>query len=703
LALINNGQDKTKRKKLDTSGIFQNDLNTTVTQLDTTQSTQQKPVSTKLDISGIFQDESFTGDFDSLKVAPQQEKEESKGIFQQLKEAFTGENLETEDTKKLAELGTKIRSPEVAKITSTAQFSATTPQEIANIITSNEGFEQRTDKKGNLIIIYPDKSEELVNAPGFSSADAFNIFNEAAQFFPAVKYAGMAKKFISKLARGAIGSGLTSTAKEGIQSQIGGEFDPSNIAVETAFGAVGEAIPAGIKALRQSRQAKLLGAEKDAIAETTETIAKADEATKATGVELFPAQKTQVPATLEKQSFIATLPTAQRASISALKKQNKQAGEAVENFLNDIAKSDVIETGAEKFRTASQKAIEAQKTIRKEKTSTLFNEAFADDTIADLTPVRELIENKLKDFPSGGEVENSLNKIIKLIDGEPSLRKLQNAKLEIDQMVAKFGEGSLGNTTKREVLEIKNALLNQMDEASPIYKQARELFAKESPAVEQLEKSLIGKIAKVDDEQLKTISKKIFDPEQTNVGSVLKTKKIIENVDPEAWNGLLRVELERRLGGIRSGLRETAGETVENIPAQLNRAIFGNQKQTNILLNSVSKEQAKNLRYIQTVLKKAGSGRLGGSQTATREEIKKELKGGVLNFFGNLFTPLETLKGGLSGATFDKNVKKMAEALFNTKWQPQLSKIRKINPNTPEAARLWTQLLNDIENENEVK
>lgn len=45
----------------------------------------------------------------------------------------------------------------------------------------------------------------------------------------------------------------------------------------------------------------------------------------------------------------------------------------------------------------------------------------------------------------------------------------------------------------------------------------------------------------------------------------------------------------------------------------------------------------------------------------------------------------------------------MATALFDTKWQPQLSKIRKINPNTPEAARLWTQLLNNIENENEVK
>ena len=192
----------------------------------------------------------------------------------------------------------------------------------------------------------------------------------------------------------------------------------------------------------------------------------------------------------------------------------------------------------------------------------------------------------------------TLKRVGNLISGKPNLRKLQNAKIEIDQMIAGFGDKSLGNSTKREVIQIKNALLDQMDEASPIFKEARELFASASPAVNELEQSIIGKIAKIDDTQQECIEKKIFDPEQANVKSVLDSKKVIDAVDPEAWNGLLRAELERRLGGIRSGLRETAGETVENIPAQLNRAIFGNQKQTNILLNSVSKEQAGGLIFI---------------------------------------------------------------------------------------------------------
>jgi len=117
--------------------------------------------------------------------------------------------------------------------------------------------------------------------------------------------------------------------------------------LSTVFGGIGEAIPAGFKALKASRQAKAIGAETEFITETAESIAKSEAATKATGVELFPAQKTLVPSTLEKQSFIATLPAAQRASVSALKNQNKQAGEAVEELLETIAGSDAIQTGAD--------------------------------------------------------------------------------------------------------------------------------------------------------------------------------------------------------------------------------------------------------------------------------------------------------------------------------------------------------------------
>lgn len=103
-------------------------------------------------------------------------------------------------------------------------------------------------------------------------------------------------------------------------------------------------------------------------------------------------------------------------------------------------------------------------------------------------------------------------------------------------------------------------------------------------------------------------------------------------MDPEAWDGLMRVELERRLGSIKPDAISGAGLTVENLPDQLNRAIFGNQKQASILKNSASPEQLKNLNYLQTALKRASTGRLGGSQTATRTEIIERLRRGFMSF-----------------------------------------------------------------------
>lgn len=139
---------------------------------------------------------------------------------------------------------------------------------------------------------------------------------------------------MQKVGLGSAGAGATQAIKEGVQSQIGGEFNTGEVVEATALGALGETIPAGIKSLRKGRQASLVGAEKDAIAETAETIAKADEATKATGVELFPAQKTLTPSSLEDQAFVATLAPAQKASVSSLKNKTSKSATQLKVFLN---------------------------------------------------------------------------------------------------------------------------------------------------------------------------------------------------------------------------------------------------------------------------------------------------------------------------------------------------------------------------------
>ena len=175
----------------------------------------------------------------------------------------------------------------------------------------------------------------------------------------------------------------------------------------------------------------------------------------------------------------------------------------------------------------------------------------------------------------------------------------------------------------------------------------------------------------------------------------MDAKKAIQDVDPNAWDEIVRTELERRLGSIKS---TTEAGTVENIPGQLYRALFPNEKSTKVLINSLDGEAKKNIKYLQTVLKRASLGRPGGSQTAAREEIKQELRGGIYQSLRNLFkNPINTLASTGEDAAFNSRVTALSKALYDPTWKAEMSKLRSFNPDSPAAARAMSQLIKDIE------
>ena len=220
-----------------------------------------------------------------------------------------------------------------------------------------------------------------------------------------------------------------------------------------------------------------------------------------------------------------------------------------------------------------------------------------------------------------------------------------------------------------------------------------------SPEVTAIRDSIIGKVEDLGDVELKQVSGKIFDPAQTNTAVVAKAKKIIDDVDPEAWNQLVRVELEKRLGSIKGS--PEAG-TIENIPGQLFRALFPNNKSTKVLMNALDAEGKKNLTYLKTALGRAKLGRPGGSQTATREEIKKEWRCGIVQSIRNFISsPLKTVASTGDDIAFNKRTRALAKALFDPTWKAEMKQLRQLNSNSPAAARAFTQLLTDIENTEE--
>lgn len=658
------------------------------------------------------------GSAPAIAQPPPAQQEEAPGFF----DFITGASRETPETAELPELQslttpvTTGRFGSDMKIAAGMLSSLHEDDQMEIIKTADPEAEFRRDQKGNVIVKLGSGQEALLNAPGFSTADAMQAAAQILAFVPAARMASVGRTLLQKAGIGALGAGTTQAGLQTTSGALGAEdpIKPGEIALAAGLGGAAEMVVPGIQMIRGGRQAAKVGAATDELADVGESVAKARTAQEgleaATGqkVGLFPGQQTQVPIALEKQSFLANLTPSSRKAAAALKSQNAEVNNAVNTFLDIIAPEQSVGGATTRFRTAANLAIDAAKATREEAASGIYKAAFKQGANTNLAPVKKLIAKGIESSAEGGQIQNTLKNISgllsggkKVVDGKevvlkPTLKKLHSAKIEIDRLLQKTGEGALGNTTKREVVKIKHALVKQMEEASDLYGQARAEFAKNSPAVNALEDSILGKVAKFDDVQVKNISKRIFDPD-TSPLAVQQAKKIIREVDPQAWDDLVRAEMERRLGSIRIDLTD-AGQTVENVPGQIHNALFGNAKNRKVLYAGLDSETAKNMRYLESVLKRAKMGRPGGSPTATREEIKKELQGGVFQAIRNFVaSPIKSAAGVGSDAMFARRTRAMADLVFNPDWAPKMQKLRKLNMNSPDAARAMAQLIKDAE------
>jgi len=675
------------------------------------------------------------------EIKPQQERDGNA-----FTDFFTGADRETRATKELPELGKGglLSGEDVSSVAKIAPVLLTTtnPSEIGKILESNfPNIRIQEDEKGNLIAgNNATGTRVVINKPGVSQLDILQGLGITAAFLPSAKIAGIGLKGANatlgltgkQLAKGAALSGATESVIQGAQELTGGDFDVEDVAISAGIGGLAEGAVPAIQAIRESSRLGKTGVAASDLADVGESVAKADKAIKgvkdATGIDvpLFEGQKTQIPSTLEKQSFIAQLPAGSKKALTEIRNQNKQVGKSVDKVIDLIADSNALVTGPSKFREASSKVLSAAKKERADATRPLYTAAFKESTESgskiNLSPVRRFINSEIKNLVEDDPATIALKSFINRLKGTKTkatkastildssgnpvvqaveskvkpltLEQLQSAKLTTDAQIDKMGglvPNSSQKNAKRLLNEAEAIYRDQIGKISPKFAEANKLFAQMSPKIEKIENSILGKISKLDDVGLKTASRKMFDAAETNPAVMINAKKAINKVDPDAWNQLLRTELERRIGSIKS----TADNiNMENLPGQLSRAIFGNNKQRKVLLNAVDGEMKKNLLFLETVLNRAKLGRPGGSQTAAREEIKSEIKGGAIQGIRNLFqSPIKSVIDIGSDASFNKKVKKLADVIFNPKWQSKMKKLRALSVNSPASARAMTQLL----------
>jgi len=509
-------------------------------------------------------------------------------------------------------------------------------------------------------------------------------------------------------------------------SEAGRGGTGTDVALQTGLGVTlspaAEGGAAYLRNVRRGRQAVAAGgteATDDAIGNAAREIEEAQRVTGDMNTRLLPAQQTLDPFQLEQQAFLGQNPEVSRRAFEVLRTQNKEVAADVANLLNQIAEPGSVGTSASRARTAANNIINAQKLIRAEKASPLYKRAFAAAPEVNVGPVNDVIDGILEELPQSGTIRAKVMQARNLLRGTtrkgvgangedvvdpPTLQQLHGAKMQIDEMLSAVGEKRLGPSTKRYLMQIKENLVGQMEESSDLYRQGRVAYRDASPAVDDLLDGVLGRVAKVKDTSLKTVSSMIFDAAETNPEVMRQTVRLLKNVEggDEILHGLLRTEIQKRMGRLRIGVIEasqTGGRTLDNIPGQFLRTLYGNDAQKKLLysaLDELSPEAARNARWLEKTLTRAKEGRPGGSQTGIRSVIDKKLRGGSLAVRDFFRKPVATLIGIGDEEVYNMKVRALGEALYNPDWAPDMARIRRMGTDSAEAASKFERLLNDI-------
>lgn len=192
------------------------------------------------------------------------ESQDDGGFIEGVKDFFTGESRETRATEELPELGeagllSTADTSQVAKA-APAILTTTDSQEIANILDQFPEIGIQYDEKGNIIAANNKTGKRVViNKPGASRMDLYQTLGIASLAAPAGRVASGAGA-VAKGAQAAAQSGLATTGMEAYQSAVGGQFDPENVAIDTALGGLSEFIPARFaeRSLAKREQAERL-------------------------------------------------------------------------------------------------------------------------------------------------------------------------------------------------------------------------------------------------------------------------------------------------------------------------------------------------------------------------------------------------------------------------------------------------------------
>lgn len=461
-----------------------------------------------------------------------------------------------------------------------------------------------------------------------------------------------------------------------------------DIAVEGGFTAAGNFVGSMFGKFLSRNQARDIG--------RMDTAGAADLTTKAktVGVELDPAQTTNLPSLKAKKDVLASMPTSRDIIAEGATKQAGQARAAVDRFLKGVSAEEGLEEAGAAARKGAGDVIEMLTTERSKKAAPLYKAAFerfeqAGGLPQELLPRAESLMGRPAMKEAGKKaVLLAKNEGVDLSDPKKSLLGMHYMKLALDDMIEGAGQQGFGGTYKRGLVGVKNQLLGIMDDLSPDYSEARKVFAHYSPAVTQAREGIITTLKDMSDEQVFKASQMMLGG-NVSPNTVAQTKALFERAGAkESWDRMTAAYLQDTFE--KSGRQfKTAGGSV-NQASDWQAAMAGNPKQFRVLEKALDPQHFEAFKNMMDVFEAMGRTRTAGagSQTMTRQEgaelLRRESGAGVVGQAAGLLSPQNLgarASQWLQEVRVGDHAEKLAQIMTSPDGMRRLKELKKLSPN----------------------
>jgi hypothetical protein len=291
-------------------------------------------------------------------------------------------------------------------------------------------------------------------------------------------------------------------------------------------------------------------------------------------VDLFDAQTTESRRLIDKMNLYGDIPATADLVQAAKKIQDEQAYRAVNKFFDDIfPETDEFFAGLD-LSEAAQSVIDKRIAAMQKRAKPLYDKAFKQKTEIDITPhirqLDEMIEGWPRESVERGKLvklrnmlfrkERLLNKTIDV--PESRIKHLDKLKKTVDSILKPTAnEPAASRSVKRQIRQIKNNILEDLDKANPTYAKARQSWGDDSEVIELLtKKTMLQNISGLEGENVTNAVRKLFSVRSPQI--MRFTRAQLTKESPEAYEAALRVHLQDLFEGVAQSAESGAANII---------------------------------------------------------------------------------------------------------------------------------------------